>query len=78
MKFDIVNFYPSISEELLSKAINFAKSSCEISDRYCLTIVQFGRNKRVSLTLLWVATTAQRRAISWTLPAQQAHQHYPC
>ena len=33
IKFDIVDFYPSISEELLSKAIHFAKSSCEISDR---------------------------------------------
>ena len=32
MNFDIVDFYPSISEELLVKSINFAKKYTHISD----------------------------------------------
>ena len=32
IKFDIVDFYPSISEELLDKALTFAKTKTEISD----------------------------------------------
>ena len=31
IKFDIVNFYPSISEELLKKAINWARQFCDIT-----------------------------------------------
>ena len=33
MKFDICDFYPSITEELLLKAIDFAKQFVEISDK---------------------------------------------
>ena len=33
IKFDIVEFYPSISEELLERAINYAMSICAISEQ---------------------------------------------
>ena len=33
IKFDVVNFYPSISENLLNKSLTFAKSLVKISDR---------------------------------------------
>ena len=43
IKFDIVEFYPSISEDLLSKAINFAKShSCDI-DSNTVNIIMHAR-----------------------------------
>ena len=32
IKFDICEFYPSITESLLDKAIEFARASCSISD----------------------------------------------
>lgn len=39
IKFDIVNFYPSISESLLLNAIRFAKGMCTISDEEIDTIL---------------------------------------
>ena len=33
IKFDIVDFYPSISEELLERAINYAKSVSAITEQ---------------------------------------------
>ena len=33
IKFDIVEFYPSISEELLEKAVSYAKSICAITEQ---------------------------------------------
>ena len=33
LNFDVENFYPSISEKLLTDAINFAKSSANITEQ---------------------------------------------
>ena len=38
IKFDIVDFYPSISKDLLLKVINFAKSITSIQDKFIETI----------------------------------------
>ena len=51
LKFDIVDFYPTISEELLSKAINFAKSHIDISEpdleiiKHCRSSLLFNEGK---------------------------------
>ena len=39
IKFDIVDFYPSISEELFSKAVNYARDFIEIEDKVVTTIL---------------------------------------
>ena len=39
IKFDIADFYPSISRDLLLKAINFAKSITPILDKFMETIL---------------------------------------
>ena len=39
IKFDIVDFYPSISKDLLLEAINFAKSVTPIQDKFIETIL---------------------------------------
>ena len=38
IKFDIVDFYPSITKELLTKSINYAKSTTTIEDEVITTI----------------------------------------
>ena len=51
IKFDIVDFYPSITEELLNKSIEFAKSYIEISDesieiiKHCRSSLLFNEGK---------------------------------
>jgi len=45
LKFDIIDFYPSIKEKLLSSAITFAKRFTEISEE----TIKFTRNARRSL-----------------------------
>ena len=42
MKFDIVDFYPSITEELFRKSFEYAKSLVEISDNE-LKIIKHAR-----------------------------------
>ena len=42
VQFDIVEFYPSISEELLTKALNFAKSKLQVSNEE-IRIIQHSR-----------------------------------
>ena len=48
-KFDTVDFYPSIIEELLMKSLNYAKSTEAIPvSRYCLIVIM-SRLKRKTL-----------------------------
>ena len=44
IKFDIVDFYPSISKDLLLKAINFDKSVTPIQDKFIETILHSRKN----------------------------------
>ena len=39
IKFDIVNFYPSITKELLTKSVNYAKFITTIEEEVITTIV---------------------------------------
>ena len=43
IKFDIADFYPSISKDLLLKVINFAKSITPIQDKLIETILHSGK-----------------------------------
>ena len=51
MQFDICEFYPSTSEELLMKALDFAKSKTNVSDKeieiilHCRKSFLFCQNK---------------------------------
>ena len=69
VNFDVENFYPSISEKLLIDAINFAKSSANITEQDLSIIMQsrktllfqnsepWGENLEMKIsTYLWVAT----------------------
>ena len=40
IQFDIVEYYPSITEDLLKKALNFAKAEVNISDEEIDTIMK--------------------------------------
>ena len=70
MQFDIDGFYPSISEDLLKKSINYARTFVDISSHEEETIMQcqklYFSIKRATriLMLLWVALMAQKFA-SW-------------
>ena len=78
MKFDIEELYRSISEDLLKKAINYAKTFVDISsdeeeiilctvESLYFSIIQIYRQKKRAtriLKLLWAALTAQKLA-SW-------------
>ena len=66
MQFDIVDFYPSISEELLMKAINYAKGFIPImpTSRYFSTKAPLGRKRIVTIHLmsLWEVLTEPKCA----------------
>ena len=72
LQFDIVDFYPSITSELLNKAMLFAKqhtiikkkSSNILKTPYLLTTVHHGRKKQVCLTSQWVHTTERKHVNS--------------
>ena len=78
MKFDIEELYRSISEDLLKKAINYAKTFVDISsdeeeiilcnvEYLYFSIIQIYRKKKRAtriLKLLWAALMAQKFA-SW-------------
>ena len=54
IKFDISEFYPSISEELLEKSINFAKSMTNINDS-TIQIIKYARKSfLINKTGVWV------------------------
>ena len=52
IKFDIVDFYPSISKDLLLKAINFAKSITPIEDK--LTVLHSRKALLLNKNDVWV------------------------
>ena len=52
IKFDIVDFYPSISKDLLLKAINFAKSITPIEDK--LTVLHSCKALLLNKNDVWV------------------------
>ena len=53
IQFDIVDFYPSISEELLSKAIQFARKHAEISVSDCEIIFQARKSFLFHNNIAW-------------------------
>ena len=75
--FDINDFYPSIRQDLLNKALNFASEYIYIlflilmlsimqGNHYCLMAPTPGlRNKKVCLMCQWVLTMELKRASSW-------------
>ena len=54
IKFDIVDFYPSISKDLLLKAINFAKSVTPIQDKFTETILHSRKGLLFNKNDVWV------------------------
>ena len=54
IKFDIVDFYPSISKELLLKAINFARSVTPIQDKFIETILHSHKALLFNTNDAWV------------------------
>ena len=73
-KFDIVDFYPSISKDLVTNTINFATTITSIGQKTIDTIMHSRKSLLFSnneiwvkkeipvLTLLWEASTEQRYA----------------
>ena len=73
VQFDIVDFYPSISEELFNKSVDYAKNFSNISDdemrllRHCKKSFLFDQNSTLVkkpdhkiLMLQWAATMGQK------------------
>ena len=61
--FDIENFYPSITEKLLTDSINL---SCTHENHYSSTTTRHGSRKTPTpLTWQWAATTARKFAKCW-------------
>ena len=54
IKFDIVDFYPSISKDLLLEAINFAKSVTPIQDKFIETILHSRKALLFNKNDVWV------------------------
>ena len=54
MQFDIEKFYPSISKELLLKAITYAKTLVNISDEEINTITHSRKYPLFSNTDIWI------------------------
>ena len=54
MQFDIEKFYPSISKELLLKAITYAKTLVNISDEEINTITHSRKYSLFSNTDIWI------------------------
>lgn len=54
MKFDIVEFYPSISEKLLSKALAFAKESTKVSEQEIKIILNASKSVLHNKEEVWV------------------------
>ena len=54
IKFDIVNFYPSITKELLTKSINYAKSITSIEEKVITTIFHDRKSPLFDKTSIWV------------------------
>ena len=54
MQFDIEEFYPSISKELLLKAITYAKTLVNISDEEINTIMQSRKSLLLNNTYTWI------------------------
>ena len=69
--FDVVEFYPSISEALLIRALDLAneKRSSIPSARYCSAKANHGKRKiqHQTLTLPWEATTERRLVSKWVV-----------
>ena len=60
INFDIVDFYPSISEELLLKSINFAKKYTSISDDEIQVILQSRKSFLFDKNQPWKKTSNPR------------------
>ena len=54
MQFDIEEFYPSISKELLLKAITYAKTLVNISDEEINTIMHSKKSLLFNITDIWI------------------------
>ena len=54
MQFDIEEFYPSISKELLLKAITYAKTLVNISDEEINTIMHSRKSLLFNNTDIWI------------------------
>ena len=54
IKFDIGNFYPSITKELLTKSINYAKSITTIEEEVITTIFHARKSLLFDKTSIWV------------------------
>ena len=54
MQFDIAEFYPSISKELLLKAITYAKTLVNISDEQIHTIMHSRKSLLCNNTDIWI------------------------
>ena len=54
LQFDVVEFYPSISENLLEQAINFAKNFANISDEAYTTIMHARKSLLFSNSEIWL------------------------
>ena len=54
IKFDIVGFYPSITKDLLTKSINYAKSITTIEEEVITTIVHARKSLLFDKTSVWV------------------------
>ena len=54
IKFDIVDFYPFISKDLLINAINFAKSVTPIQDKFIETILHSRKGLLFNKNDVWV------------------------
>ena len=66
MHYDIEEFYPSISEDLLEKAINYAEAFVDISSDEEETIVQCRKSLLFNNSDIWIKKRATR-----TLTAQK-------
>ena len=54
IKFDVVDFYPSISESLLEKAIEYAQTITDIRDNVIRTVMQARKSLLFDNSNVWV------------------------
>ena len=59
MQFDIGDFYPSVSKELLLKAIKYAKTLVNISDEKINTIMHSRTSLLFNNTDIWIKKSGE-------------------
>ena len=72
IKFDIIEFYPSISKELLTKAIEYAESVTTIEEKVIKTIYQACKSLLFYKDNTWIKKIILHLMWSWVVTAVQS------